>query len=128
MPYLAFHGTADLVVPFDGSGQSVLLTGDDPVARAFFEQVMPAEFAEFAADADCTPPASGAPVGEDVIRYDYRGCSGGIVLTFYQITGGGHTWPNSPLADLVASSLGYTTDNVDATADSWAYFQQHTLN
>ena len=128
VPYLAFHGTADLVVPFDGSGQSVLLTGDDPVARAFFEQVMPAEFAEFAADANCTPPTSGAPVGEDVIRYDYRGCSGDIVLTFYEITGGGHTWPNSPLADLVAGSLGYTTDTVDDTADSWAYFQQHTLN
>jgi polyhydroxybutyrate depolymerase len=127
VPYLAFHGTADLVVPFDGSGESVLNPGNDPTLQAFFEQVMPEEFAEFAADDGCAPGPPGTPVGEDVIRYDYAGCVGGTPLTFFEITGGGHTWPGSPIAALVASSLGYTTDDVDATADSWAFFEQQRL-
>ena len=127
VPYLSFHGTADQVAPFNGGGQSVLLTTDDPVLRAFFEQVMPAEFAEFAADAGCSLEPTSSAVGEDVIRYDYEGCAGGTPMTFFEVTGGGHTWPGSPIADAVAGALGYTTDDVDATADSWAFFQQHVL-
>ena len=127
VPYLAFHGTADLVVPFAGGGQSVLLTDDDPVQRAFFEQVMPDEFAQFAADAGCPLNPTITPVGHEVLRYEYTGCVDGIPLTFFEVTGGGHTWPNSPLADQTAV-LGHTTHDIDATADSWAFFQQHTLN
>jgi polyhydroxybutyrate depolymerase len=127
VPYLAFHGTNDLVVPFDGSGESILLTGDDPVLRAFFQQVMPDEFAEFAADAGCSIDPTKTDVGDDVIAYDYTGCGGGVPMAFFEVTGGGHTWPGSPLADQVAGALGYTTDDVDATAASWAFFEQHSL-
>jgi len=126
VPYLAFHGTADVVVPFAGGGHSVLLTNDDPIQRAFFEQVMPDEFAQFAADAACSPDPMVGHVGDEVIRYDYTGCAGDVPLTFFEITGGGHTWPNSPLA-ASTGMLGRTTDDIDATADSWAFFQQHTL-
>ncbi len=125
VPYHAYHGTADTVVPFDGSGESVL-AGDDPALRAFFEQVMPEEFAEFAADAGCAPEPASTTVGADVIRYDYAGCAGGTPMAFFEITGGGHTWPNSPIAGAVAQ-LGYTTVDVDATRDSWAFFEQHAL-
>jgi polyhydroxybutyrate depolymerase len=126
VPYLSFHGTDDQVVPFNGGGQSVLAT-DDPASRSFFEQVMPAEFAEFAADAGCTLEPTSTAVGDDVIRYDYEGCAGGTPMTFFEVTGGGHTWPGSPIADAVAGTLGYTTNTVDATADGWAFFQQHAL-
>jgi polyhydroxybutyrate depolymerase len=128
VPYLAFHGTDDLVVPFDGGGESVLLTDDDPVLRAFFEQVMPDEFAEFAADAGCTLDPTETDVGDEVIRYDYPDCDGGVPLAFFEVTGGGHTWPSSPLAEAQEGALGYTTADVDATADSWAFFQQHALD
>ena len=125
VPFHAYHGTADTVVPFDGSGESVL-AGDDPGLRTFFEQVMPAEFAEFAADAGCTPEPASTTVGADVIRYDYADCAGGTPMAFFEITGGGHTWPNSPIAGAV-SQLGATTVDVDATRDSWAFFEQHVL-
>ena len=128
VPYLAFHGTDDLVVPFDGSGESVLISGDNPVLRAFFSQVMPDEFGEFAADAGCARRARKAVVGTDVLRHRYRNCDGDASLVFFEITGGGHTWPSSPLADEVAGGLGYTTDDVDATADSWAFFERYTLD
>jgi polyhydroxybutyrate depolymerase len=128
VPYLAYHGTADTVVPFDGDGQSVLLgAGSDPALRVFFEQVMPDEFAEFAADAGCDPTPTSTPIG-DVIRYDYAGCADDTPMSFFEVTGGGHTWPNWPIADAVGALFGYTTTAVDATVDSWEFFEQHTLN
>ena len=129
VPYLAFHGTDDLVVPFDGSGESVLISGDDPVLRAFFSQVMPDEFGEFAADAGCSRRATKVHRGDrrapprvpSTVTATPRWCSS-------RSPGGGHTWPSSPLADEVAGGLGYTTDDVDATADSWAFFERYTLD
>ncbi len=127
VPYLAYHGTADMVVPFDGNGESVLMGADsNPALRVFFEQVMPDEFAEFAADAECDPAPALSTIGE-VIRYDYTGCTDDTPLSFFEIPGGGHTWPNWPVADAVAPIFGYTTTDVDATVDSWAFFRQHTL-
>ncbi len=39
----------------------------------------------------------------------------------------GHTWPNTPILEEVGGALGYTTTDVDATVDSWAFFQEHSL-
>ena len=120
VPFLAFHGTDDDVVPFDGSGESVLVEDGDAVAAEFFSQVMPDEFAEFAADFGCGP-ATTTEVSPEVIRYDYPGC--GVEMSFFEVTGGGHTWPDSPLAALTAV-LGYTTTDVSATEDGWAFFDR----
>jgi len=127
VPYLAYHGTDDEVVPFDGDGESVLRGADGSLGlRVFFEQVMPEEFAEFAGDAGCDPVPS-ASAFDDVIRYDYAGCTDDTPMSFFEISGGGHTWPNWPIAAAVESTLGYTTTAVDATVDSWEFFEQHTL-
>ncbi len=117
VPYIAFHGTADAVVPFDGSSS----------AGALFSEVMPEEFGQFAADFKCDPEPVDVPVGDEVTRHDYVGCDNDTPMSFYEIAGGGHTWPNSPIAALVEGALGATTTEVDATADSWAFFQQHSL-
>ncbi len=128
VPYLAFHGTADTYVPFDGDGQSVLLGGAiDPARREFFEQVMPEEFAEFAADADCAADPASTAVGTDVTRYDYSDCADGVPMAFFEVAGGGHTWPGSPIGDALEGLLGYATQDVSATVDGWAFFEQHAL-
>ena len=127
VPYRAYHGTDDTFVPFDGDGRSVLLgAGSDPALSVFFEQVMPDEFAEFAADAGCDPTPTATTI-DDVIRYDYIGCTNDTPMSFFEVTGGGHTWPNWPVADAVAALFGYTTTAVDATVDSWQFFEQHSL-
>ena len=127
VPYLAYHGTDDTVVPFDGDGQSILIGADaDPALSVFFEQVMPDEFAEFAADAGCDPTPAVTTIG-DVIRYDYIGCRNDVPMSFFEVTGGGHTWPNWPVAGAVEALFGYTTTAVDATVDSWQFFEQHSL-
>ena len=96
VPYLAFHGTDDDVVPYGGTGESTLVDEVDP--DGFFGQVMPDEFAEFAADAGCDPDPARTEETPEVISFAYSGCDDDVPMTFYEIVGGGHTWPDSPLA------------------------------
>ena len=126
VPYIAIHGTDDKVVPYAG-GDSTLMTADSPEElRVFFEQVIPEEFDEFALDAGCDATVD-SDVGEDVIRHEYTGCDGDTPMIFYEVRGGGHTWPSSPMAALTEGALGYTTDDIDATRDGWAFMSQFTL-
>jgi polyhydroxybutyrate depolymerase len=124
VPYIAFHGTADDVVPFDGDEPSTLL----PAAGvdALIDETTPAEFAEFAADAGCVLEPTRVEETDEVIRYDYAGCDDGVPMAFYEIVGGGHTWPSSPLSDALAD-FGFFTQDIDATVDAWAFMSQHTL-
>jgi polyhydroxybutyrate depolymerase len=132
VPYLAFHGTGDDVVPFAGGGDSTLLAGldlDEAEVEQFvdfFSQVMPDEFAEFAADAGCDLDPERVEETPEVISYAYTGCEDGVPMTFYEIVGGGHTWPDSPLADQLAD-LGFFTDDISATVDGWAFMSQFSL-
>ena len=128
VPYLAFHGTADRIVPYAGGTSSLQIGPSTPAVEAFFAQVMPDEFAEFAADFGCDPEPSATPIGDDVIRHDYTGCDGAVPLAFHEIDGGGHTWPGSPLGPVLAGALGRTTSDVDATADGWAFMSRFTLD
>lgn len=127
VPFMAFHGTADAVVPFAG-GTSVLVQDNaTPEALDFFNQVMPDEFAEFASSNGCDVEPTIETVSEEVIRYDYTNCTDGVPQVFFEITDGGHTWPGSPLGPFLVDTLGYTTDDVKATADGWAFMSQYSL-
>ncbi|MGH1488395.1 MAG: PHB depolymerase family esterase [Acidimicrobiales bacterium] len=119
VPFMAFHGTADGVVPFDGSGESSLAEPGDQASAEFFSQIMPDEFSEFAADAGCGPVEE-TEVSVEVIRFDYPDC--GVPMAFFEVVDGGHTWPGSPLAAMT-QVLGFTTDDVSATVDGWAFFE-----
>ena len=122
VPYLAFHGTDDTTIPYRGGGETTLEGAD---GGAFFEQVMPDEFAEFAADFDCAESVDTA-IGETVTLTSYTGCANDAELGFYTIDGGGHTWPGSQISAALPS-LGVTTMEVDATAIAWDFFQRHAL-
>jgi polyhydroxybutyrate depolymerase len=126
VPFIAFHGTADAVVPFDGTRSDSSLEGGD-TPSAFFDQVMPDEFAEFAANMGCEPEARVDAFSADVTAHSYLGCDDDVPLIFYEIAEGGHTWPNTPVADLLPPQLGYTTLEIDATVDSWSFFEHHVL-
>ena len=124
----ALHGTADEVVPFNGGRESVFMTDEllGTPFEAFFDQVMPDEAAEFAADFNCAT-TSEESVGPDTTLVRHTGCDGGVEVRFYAVEGGGHTWPGSPIAALLEPTLGYATDDVDATVDAWAFMSQYSL-
>jgi polyhydroxybutyrate depolymerase len=123
VPMMAFHGTADQIVPFAG-GVSSLPGGDSD----FFKQVMPDEFAQFAADFSCDASPTKTEVSSEVIRYDYTDCDEGVPMVFFEITGGGHTWPGSLLGLLMTDILGKTTYDVDATTGGWEFMSQFSLD
>ena len=129
VPYIAFHGTADEVVPFDGSISNSSLEDElIPESGEFFSQIMTDEFAEFAADAGCDLEPAEESLSDEVKVYDYSGCDDGIAMSFYEIEGGGHTWPGSPLGIFLEDSLGRTTLDIDATRISWDFFKQYSLD
>jgi len=128
VPFMAFHGTADAVVPFAGGTSTLVEDNATPAALDFFNQVMPEEFAEFAASNGCDPEPTVEAVSGEVTRYDYVNCTDGVGQVFFEVADGGHTWPGSPLGPFLLDALGYTTEDVDATADGWAFMSQYSLD
>ena len=126
VPYIGFHGTDDAVVPFAG-GQSSLAI--DEAVELFLLEI-PAEFEEFAVDAQCDAEPVVTAISDEVISYDYVNCNDGLTMTFYEIVGGGHTWPGSAVSVALSEAigLGVTTTDISASETSWAYFEQHSLN
>jgi polyhydroxybutyrate depolymerase len=124
VPYLAFHGTDDDAISYTGTGESTIL--DVLFPNGILGQAMPDEFAEFAADAGCDPDPVRTEETPEVISSAYGSCDDAVPMTFYEIVGGGHTWPDSPLADQLAG-FGFFTDDISATADGWAFMSQFSL-
>jgi polyhydroxybutyrate depolymerase len=121
LPVLLIHGSDDPLVPEAGGpleGEPVLSTADT-VAR-------------WAALASChaTPAATQLPTpvddGTSVTRSTYSGCAGGARVVYYDVSGGGHTWPGG-FQYLPASIIGKTSHNLDASATIWQFFQGYHL-
>jgi polyhydroxybutyrate depolymerase len=114
VPLLAFHGTADDFVPYDGNGVSVLAgTGDLP--GELFDSQIPAEVGAFAAAAGCAPTPTSTPFDATMVRYAYQQCRDGSLVTLVEMVDGGHVWPRRPAWP------------IDATVDGWAFLSQFAL-
>lgn len=100
IPVLAFHGTADRVVPYEGAG-SVL-----PPVEGWS--------AQWAAGNGCSDSATEV-ITDDVDRLSWTGCRAAVAL--YRIRDGGHAWPGPP-NDLFFD----TTDSISATELIWQFF------
>ncbi len=122
-PILAFHGTVDEYVPWNGGrgprtllgnshrsvaetiGTWVRVNGCDPEPRS---TALPNPFAD----------------GTEVIRHDYAPPPGGSEVILYEIRGGGHTWPGRPRAERL---LGKATLAIQANDIIWEFFSRHSL-
>jgi polyhydroxybutyrate depolymerase len=130
VPYISYHGTADTVAPFDGSGETVLTEEgvlEEGAGTELFTQVIPEEFAQFAASMGCDRSGTREQLSTDIIATTYGGCDDDVPLIFYEIVDGGHLWPNTPLSDRLGDYRGYITTEIDATVDTWEFFEQHSL-
>lgn len=115
---VAFHGTADRVVPYGEGGEPGIrvggLNGRLPGAR---ENV-----ANWAEGNGCDPEPEVDRLGDDVERWTYVGCGEGADVVLHTIEGGGHSWPGSPIQ---VPGLGETTDTIDATQLTLDWFEAH---
>ena len=101
VPVLAFHGTADPIVPY-ASGATGRSVPGVPVVGAL-------QNLEAWVRLDrCRPtPVTRAPA-HDIVRRQWAGCAAGSSVVLYTVVGGGHTWPGSPVV-LSAAAFGPTT-------------------
>jgi len=110
VPVIHFHGTADTLVPYDGSA-----------AMGFV--AVPDDFAAWAMRDSCTDTPSTTYMMGDVTCSSYLMCAGGAQVTLCTVQNGGHTWPGGT----PVPALGYTTTNISATDAMWSFFQAHPL-
>ena len=125
MPVMAFHGTADPIVPYEGGNmQAGLLAWSAGLVSAPTYFVGAEDWvAAWAEGNACEPtPEAIAPQG-DVRGVRYTGCDQGAEVILYTIEDGGHTWPGG----LPIPGLGKTSRDIDATEELWRFFQQYRL-
>lgn len=101
VPVVAFHGTADPVVPFPGAGSFLPAIEDWAVSWADL--------------AGCTGSRRDA-LTDDVTATTWEGCATGVVL--YVVDGGRHGWPGTASVSRIINS----TDSISATDVIWRFF------
>ncbi|HOT91332.1 MAG TPA: PHB depolymerase family esterase [Anaerolineae bacterium] len=115
VPMIAFHGTADPIVPYNG-GPSRMFDIPFPV--------IPDWVARYAARNGCAATPVALPTQGEVSGIRYKACDAGAEVHFYTIHGGGHTWPGG--GRLPKAVVGHTTQDIDATRTMWDFFKQYT--
>ena len=119
---VAFHGTADPIIPYRGGEPFGGVRGRIPPWMRPSDGVVTLPPVRTTADGwaralGCRTPGvrttavgGGAGGGGEITRLSYPGCEGGARLDLYSVTGGGHTWPGT-----IPVGLGRTTARLDAT-------------
>lgn len=102
---VAFHGTADGVVPYgEGADEGVVVGGPNAGLSGSRDN-----FANWATGAGCDGGHDEELLGTDVVRWTATGCPEDRFVELYTVQGGEHTWPGADI------SIGATTQTVDAT-------------
>ncbi len=136
VPIVAFHGTADPILYFNGGIGTALLNhvlggGPPPsttttVPAKLNGRGYPATVAAWAAKDGCADHPSNVRVSPHVIRRTYR-CPPDAAVVFYVILGGGHAWPGSQASEAIASITGPTTFEINGTQVIWQFFSRFQL-
>ncbi len=144
VPVVTFHGTADPFVafnggsganaatlpPIEGSGGNAEQTQPAGSAMTGFigplPQPIPAQVAGWARRNGCGRSPNRRNIGADVTLLSYP-CLSDASVNFYEVSGGGHTWPGSPTLVSAETLVGRTTMTISATQIIWQFFQNHPL-
>jgi polyhydroxybutyrate depolymerase len=112
---VAFAGTADPIVPFNGG--KVNCCGGATVAGA------PDSMAGWARHDNCAATPKEVRLSSEVRRRTWHDCDDKSEVVFYIVDGGGHTWPGA----IAVPRLGMTTTQINASATIWEFFKSKTL-
>lgn len=142
VPVVAFHGTADPLVHYDGSpskvasslpapdGTGTITTTEAKLfgTRGIFTKgpPIPAEAAAWATRNGCSSSVTTTRIAPDVTRLAWA-CPARAAVELYRIRGGGHTWPGSADSAALSTLLGRTTYSISADATMWRFFRAHPL-
>jgi polyhydroxybutyrate depolymerase len=136
VPIVAFHGTADPILYFNGGIGTAVLNHDlgkgpaptttTPPPVNLNGKGYPANVKAWAAKDGCDLKPTDTKVSAHVILRNYR-CPPGAAVEFYIVLGGGHAWPGSKISAELASITGPSTFEINATDIIWQFFRQHRL-
>jgi polyhydroxybutyrate depolymerase len=142
VPVVAFHGTADPLVHYNGTPSKAAAALPAPngshetlaeeakqlgVKGAFTKgPTIPQEAAAWAKRNGCAPKTSTRPIARKVALLSWS-CPHGANVELFRVQGGGHTWPGSKESAEVANLLGPTTFEISADAQMWKFFRAHPL-
>jgi polyhydroxybutyrate depolymerase len=105
VPVVAFHGTDDQLLPYEGKPPLLLPVHDWA--------------AGWAARNGCANPPVVIMQHGDVTGEQWGGCRAGADVVLYTIAGKGHSWPASAMPARI------TTRDIDATDVIWKFFAAH---
>jgi len=142
VPVVAFHGTADPFLDYEGGFGPAVANLPSPDGKGNLGDVDSSEEEQASIDTSASVPdvmaawaerngctAGGEPaeteVAADVTELVYD-CPTGRDVELYRIEDGGHTWPGSELLKGV-DMVGKTTFSIDADEVMWDFFEQHPL-
>jgi polyhydroxybutyrate depolymerase len=127
-PILAFHGTADPVLPYGGGGLNATRIADLYYFHGHEPAGLPApmgidhSMADWARHNGCKAKSSTVRISSQVQKRTWRGCKAATVL--YIIDGGGHGWPGQPVP-ATEKEFGPETTQIDATNLMMTFFFDH---
>ncbi|MEM6316636.1 MAG: PHB depolymerase family esterase [Bacteroidota bacterium] len=118
MPVLQMHGTADVILPFDGAG-------------VYPAAISSAELWANRSGCDEMPTSENLPNtvemdNSTVTLLEYDNCNNDSEVLFYQIDGGGHNWSGGPLP-FSLPFLASVNQDINASVEIWNFFNRHTL-
>jgi polyhydroxybutyrate depolymerase len=111
MSILAFHGTADPLVPYDNGAVGLSLPG----VKVRGTQLNMGDWARLDR---CGMSFRRARIGSQVTRQEWSGCARKTSVILYTIVGGGHSWPGAD----PKLAVGLTTQQVSATSQVLSFF------
>jgi len=144
VPILAFHGTADPILIFNGGVGSRLGTfldnekggSADPAATTTTEAPLatadlngpgfPTNAAAWAKRNGCTGKPTDADLTPTVIQRTWK-CPTNAPVIFDIVKGGGHSWPGSAFGQKIEKIVGPTDMSVDATDAIWKFFERFQI-
>lgn len=144
VPVIAFHGTEDSFVQYeggfgsgaaalpspDGSGATMADLGDSALAASIMpgpiDQRVEDNLAAWADRNGCDDEAQDQAVSPEVTLITYD-CPPDAAVEMYRVEGGGHAWPGSALSVSIGGVVGRTSMDIDATALMWEFFQENPL-
>jgi polyhydroxybutyrate depolymerase len=134
VPWMAFHGTADDILPMEGGAGPGLDAAGIDVARAdeatgTGSQLKPIRLSVegIAARNGCDPEPPVEQVTAHVSEEAFTGCDDGADVVFFTIQDGGHAWPGGIGNQALDGLLGATTQEISANGLMWEFFEQHPL-
>jgi polyhydroxybutyrate depolymerase len=125
VPILAFHGSADPILPYSGGGLNATTIADTNYYKGNLPPGLPPPLGvdesmrRWAEHNQCESDFAETRAGPHVLHRVWHGCAAATEL--YVVEGGGHAWPGKPVPAFEAT-FGPGTTEIDATTLMFAFF------